>query len=651
MLDAIHFEEIKATGNLPSPRGVALEIIRLTQTDTVTIAQLARVIQSDPALTGRLLKAANSPVLGVRRPIVTVSDAVTMLGLPMVRQLALSFSLVSHYRTGSTTNPTSISFDYDAYWQDALLTGVAAQAIAAQIQIVNAEELFILGLLAQVGRLALATLYGTRYSTLVQQNAAERDTIAAPEALESAERAVFQVTHGELTGALLLDWGIPRGLCLAVEAHETPEASPLAPDSREKRMALALNLAWKLALLLRAAKHQPPDRLPQASQALIMDAAKIGIDANRLTVLMDTTLVNWAQWAAIMEVATLTFDAPVLFSNTGIVAPISATVNPQAMRVLVVDDDPLIVLEVQKLLSAAGHEVAIACNGQEALELAFKFYPEVLICDWLLPQMDGLQLVKVLRETRTGQGIYILFLTGLEQEDKLVEAFAAGVDDYLLKPLMPRVLIARVQAGQRFIQQRKELTQELEQIRSVAAELAVNNRTLQQAALTDSLTGLPNRRYAMERLQQELSTARRRSGGMSLILLDVDYFKRVNDTHGQTVGDQVLCHVAGLLRAKARLQDAICRMDGEEFLIICPDTGTQDAARCAERLRSTLNETPFVRDHLKIDLTASLGVATTTESVTSADLVTQAGRAVYRAKAEGRNRVVLALKDAFPRPA
>lgn len=663
MLDAARFEEIKATGNLPSPRGVALEIIRLTQTDSVTLVQLARAIQSDPALTGRLLKASNSPVLGVRRPIASIQDAVTLLGLPMVRQLALGFSLVSQYRSAPKKTATAMPqetpdtpFEYESYWQDALLTAVAAQTIAAQMHIANPEELFVLGLLSQVGRLALATLYDARYGAIIQK------TLNAPPAvLEQAELDAFAVTHGELTGALLMDWGIPRVLWLAVAGHEDPEHSSLAPDSREKRMSVALNLAWKLALMLRGAEAQTTEGLRQQSMSLIFDAAKIGIDANHLNLLVDEILGHWKQWAEILDISTyappavfapalpesetaLAVPAPVETRSTVAAGAQSAAQKPGAisLRVLLVDDDPSMVLVVQKLLSQAGHIVAIARNGQEALELAFKFRPDMLVTDWMMPKMDGLQLVKALRETKIGQGVYVLFLTSLEQEDKLVEAFDAGIDDYVVKPFMPRVLAARVRAGERFVQQRKMMAQDLEEIRRFAAELAVNNRKLQQAVLTDPLTGLPNRRYAMDRLQQELSTARRRNGVMSLIMVDVDHFKCINDSHGHDVGDEVLRHVSALLRAKARLQDAICRVGGEEFLIICPDTGPEDAARCCERLRSTLADTPFARDGLKISVTASLGVVTADATAVPAELVKAADRAVYRAKAEGRNRVVVA---------
>lgn len=644
MLDTARFEEIKTTGNLPSPRGVALEILRLTQTDSVTTTQLARVIQSDPALTGRLLKAANSPVLGVRRPAVSVQDAVTLLGLPMVRQLTLGFSLVSQYRKSNVENANDTPFDYEAYWQDSLLTAVAAQAIAAQMRIVNPEELFVLGLLAQVGRLALATLYDSRYGALLQQ---ARGT--TPAALVQAEVSAFGMSHSELTSALLQDWGMPHALWLAVVGHEDPDHNNLAPDSREKRMAIALSLAWKLAIILRAGKDQTSENLRQQSTALIFDAAKIGIDANYLKVLVDEVLSNWKSWAQIMEVST--FDPPPLFpTDEEAMLPAAAAVaapktDTQMIRTLLVDDDPSMILVVQKLLSASGHIVAIARNGQEALEMVFKFHPDMLVTDWMMPQMDGLQLVRALRETKIGQGIYVLFLTSLEQEDKLVEAFDAGIDDYVVKPFVPRVLAARVRAGERFVRQRKVMAQDLEEIRRFSSALAVNNRKLLQAVLTDPLTGLPNRRYAMDRLQQELSTARRRRGALSLIMLDVDYLKNVNELHGHEVGDEVLRHVAGLLRSKARLQDAICRMGGEEFLVICPDTGSEDAMRCCERLRSTLAETPFVRGNLTIGVTASLGVVTATASVIPADMVKCADRAVYRAKVEGRNRVVVAEVD------
>jgi GGDEF domain-containing protein len=156
----------------------------------------------------------------------------------------------------------------------------------------------------------------------------------------------------------------------------------------------------------------------------------------------------------------------------------------------------------------------------------------------MMPQMDGIELTRALRQTKIGRSIYVLILTGLEDEEKLVEAFEAGVDDFMNKPLKARVLAARLRAGQRVVQLQQEIERDREEIRKFAAELAVTNRRL-QVALTDALTGFPNRRYAMERISQEWSAGNRTKRPLACMVVDVDAFKIINDTYGHDVGDGV----------------------------------------------------------------------------------------------------------------
>ncbi|TAK91760.1 MAG: HDOD domain-containing protein [Burkholderiaceae bacterium] len=631
MLDPARLEELKASSNLPSPRGVALEILRLTQSEQANHLRLVHAIQADPALTGKLIKAANSPLLGMARPVLAVSDAVMLLGISMVRQLVLGFSLVNEHHAGEC-----VGFDYLAYWQDSLLTAVAAHAVAQQMKIANAEETFVLGLLSQVGRLVLASAHPDRYRRLLQEIGTHK-----PQALTQTETAVFGASHLEIGAALLQDWGFPRKFTLAVGAHEDPERGDLLPHSHEYRIAVVLNLAWEIARLLRAGQDHSQEQLQQHSHALLFHAARVGIDEEPLTMLLTTAVERWKEWAQIFEIQAYAAE-PLTFMTPTQPQSAEAPSKPTPIRSLIVDDDSALTQILRRLLVSSQHEVMIAPDGREALEMAIQFQPDIVITDWMMPQMNGLQLTRALRETRAGQNVYILFLTSLDSEERLLEAFDAGVDDYVVKPIAPRALTGRLLAAERNVQQRRALTQDIDEVRRMAQELSVNNRKLQQSALTDPLTGVPNRRYALDRLEQDISLERRRNGALSIIVLDIDYFKRINDLHGHDVGDAVLQHVAGILRAKARLQDSICRIGGEEFLVICPDTRQEDAQRCGERLRSALEAVPYQNQDLCIVVTASFGAVTMTVDMTSSDLMKCADQAVYRAKQQGRNCVVTA---------
>jgi diguanylate cyclase (GGDEF)-like protein len=208
------------------------------------------------------------------------------------------------------------------------------------------------------------------------------------------------------------------------------------------------------------------------------------------------------------------------------------------------------------------------------------------------------------------------------------------------KPLKPRVLTARLRAGQRIIKLQQEIERDREEIRHFAAELAVTNRRLQEVALTDVLTGFPNRRYAMDRMQQEWAAAQRSGRPMACLAIDLDDFKKVNDTYGHDVGDIVLAKTSAALKADLRAQDVICRTGGDEFLVICPDTGLESAVVCAERVRRSVEDLVIPVGTLVLKGTVSIGVSVRDSGMPDADaLIKRADQGAYLAKQRGRNKV------------
>jgi diguanylate cyclase (GGDEF)-like protein len=635
--DKSRFDEIKASGLLPSPKGVALAVMQLAQDERTTNAAIARAIKADPALSGRLVKAANTVQFGRRRPVGSVPDAIVVLGLNTVRQLALGFSLVSDYRSGRCRN-----FDYDRFWAHSLIKALAMQAIATHVRIAVPEETFLLGLLSGIGRLALASVYPEEYSELVA------DAACSDRRLLAAEKQRFATDHLQLTACLLTDWGLPGVLVGPTLHHETPAAAPFEQGSRAYGLTYALHLAATLGDICLAPEESRATRLHE----LFDFGKRIGLDAEKITGVADQSVKDWQEWGQLLEVAShpvpsfaelaQSARAPDARSDDA-VSQIDAR-----LRVLVVDDDRSTLLLLDKLLHDAGYQVFTATDGQQGLQMAMECRPHLIVADWLMPQMDGLQFCRTLRSTTIGRGVYLLLLTGVEDEARLVDAFDAGVDDYVVKPVNKRLLLARLKAGERVVSLQTEVESDREEIRRFAAELALTNRRLQEAALLDSLTGIPNRRYAMDRIHQEWSAAERSSRRLACMLIDVDHFKRINDTYGHDVGDIVLQRVADALKLTARTQDVICRIGGEEFLVVCPDTDAAAAAQCAERLRSAANALRVSVGNVSLQVTISIGVAAMDATMRGPDsMIKAADQAVYAAKQAGRNRTCVYR----PRPA
>lgn len=625
-IDLAKFDQLKGTGDLPSPKGAALAIIRLTQRDDTSLVSLAHAVKSDPAFVARLIKAANGVRMGAGgRPIASIQDALLVLGIPAVRSMALGFSLLSNFSSGSCRN-----FDYPRFWSHSLAFAVALQSLVKITHAAPADEAFSIGLLAHIGELALATMFPDEYSRLLAQRA---DT-DSPADLLQREHATFVMTHNELTAAMMIDWGLPKVFAEPVLHHETPEKAEFRDGDRMHAMLWSLVLADRIAGICLAADDQR-----RAMMAPLLQLGEsLSIDGESLIAMCDLAAREWREWGDLLQVRT--HEVPP-FEELSQPLPAAPSVEEgAAMRVLVVDDDGGMRTLLRAMLSGQGHDVYEATNGQEAFEKTLEIRPEIIVLDWLMPEMDGLELTRALRQTKVGRSVYILLLTGVEEDDKLVEAFEAGVDDFMVKPLKPRLLAARLRAGQRVINLQREVERDREEIRHFAAELAVSNRRLQEAALTDPLTGFPNRRYVIERVEQEWAASSRNKRPLSCMVIDVDAFKSVNDRHGHDVGDAVLKETALALKSGLRSHDVISRIGGDEFLVICPETDLPSALVCAERMRKAVEGLEVQSEGTPLRGSVSIGIAVRDATMSDADaLIKCADRGVYLAKQRGRNRL------------
>jgi len=296
------------------------------------------------------------------------------------------------------------------------------------------------------------------------------------------------------------------------------------------------------------------------------------------------------------------------------------------VRVLIADDDPVARRILEALLGKYGYDVVSVCDGTEALEeLQKPEGPNLVISDWMMPGMDGLELCRKSRELNRSDYIYFIILTTKGRKEDTVQGLEAGADDYLVKPFDQSELRCRIKIGERIL--------DLE-------------RRIVRLASTDHLTGVLNRRAFVERMEGEVQRSSREGTPLSLVLVDIDHFKQINDRFGHQAGDLVLQRFVETLLESVRPYDFVGRHGGEEFVVCLPGTDADQAGHVAERMRKEVEETriELVDGTETLQLTASFGVASSRQGSkeTVDSLTRRADEAMYRAKNGGRNRVCMA---------
>jgi diguanylate cyclase (GGDEF)-like protein len=296
-------------------------------------------------------------------------------------------------------------------------------------------------------------------------------------------------------------------------------------------------------------------------------------------------------------------------------------------RVLIADDVPDNVKLLKLCLEDEGYEVVTAVNGQQALALASECVPDTILLDVMMPVLDGVEACRQLKQDERLGAIPVIMVTALDQEHDVIRGLDAGADDYITKPFNERVVAARTRAAVRR--------------REAVAENARLMHELEQQATTDALTGLLNRRTFFAGFERELRLSCRHDTPLSVLLMDLDFFKKVNDDYGHPVGDATLRAVAAQLKREFRTTDLLCRFGGEEFGMLLPSTDEANARDSGERARTAIAEMDISAGASQIRITASFGVASRLGDCCSVDeLLELADEALKVAKQTGRNRVV-----------
>ncbi|HEY3999505.1 MAG TPA: response regulator [Candidatus Xenobia bacterium] len=318
---------------------------------------------------------------------------------------------------------------------------------------------------------------------------------------------------------------------------------------------------------------------------------------------------------------------------------LSRLAREERVRILLAEDDEISRMILEDMLLSWGYEVIAVEDGTQALDvLNQEDPPRLAVLDWMMPGMDGLQVCREVRSRRQEPYIYLLLLTARFEKEDIVEGLDAGADDYLVKPVDGHEFKVRLRAGRRVL----DLQEELISAREV----------LRLQATRDPLTGLLNRGAILDLMTAELSRQRRQRLPLSVLMLDIDHFKVVNDTHGHQAGDAVLRETARRMRSTIRPYDGIGRYGGEEFIVVLPGADTAGVEKIAARVRRRLDEEPMLAGDKTLHVTASFGIANSLEMSEPdvASLIRAADMALYRAKHNGRNRVETAIASDYAAP-
>ncbi len=297
------------------------------------------------------------------------------------------------------------------------------------------------------------------------------------------------------------------------------------------------------------------------------------------------------------------------------------------MKVLIADDSPTTRFSLRNNLIEWGYEVEEACDGREAWRLLnLDDPPRIAILDWMMPEMEGVEICRKLQDRSNGPFVYTILLTSRNDSKDLVCGLESGAHNFQFKPYSPIELRSHVNVGKRLVESDDKL-------KEYAAQM-------ERLATTDSLTGILNRRHFLKCGEEEIERACRYERSLSILLMDIDHFKNVNDTYGHAAGDEALRTMTKMCRLALRTNDIFGRMGGEEFAAVLPEIDIKNALEVSERIRMSLEKLEIDYDGKPIRITVSIGV-TSLESLDRniESLLKRADKALYTAKNNGRNRI------------
>ncbi|MFP4601489.1 MAG: diguanylate cyclase [Halochromatium sp.] len=607
-----------AADKLPSPNGVALAIMELWEDEHATINQIAHLVQSDPALSGRLLRLANSASTGLR-PVTSIPEAVVRIGLKSVGELAVAFSVidVNHY------DERCQAFDYQGFWSQCLLMALVSRELGRATCVAPPEELFTCALMMRIGILAFATIFPQAYSVLIETH---------PGDLGVAERQQFGFDHNDLSAEMLIDFGLPVALVEPAKFHEHSSKADFEERSRGAKLATLFHLAYQLST---TCLEKGIGEASQANRTKTL-ARRLDLPIDQLSKLLKQSVNEWQEWSKILDIPAAPLpptDTPA--SEDDPAASSSPGGKLQALLIHAEGGDHAL----QSLLEARSIHVHACREQNEFLRLALQIQPQLIF----IGEDAGIEkdrLCRLIRSTEWGKTVYLVSILDGYESEQVTQALSAGADTCIPEDIDEQALDAHLVVVRRFFDLQAKWEHDRAELRRIANELALSHRRMEVLSLTDQLTGLPNRRSAIEALGQAWSVSERSNLPMSVIMIDIDHFKRINDQFGHAAGDQVLADVAKALKADTRQGDSSYRMGGEEFLLLSSALDIKQIIVVAERLRRRIAALDIDCGGHRIQLSISLGAAQREAEHEHFDaLLSAADKALYAAKSGGRNRV------------
>lgn len=608
---------------LPTPNGVALAIMKAWEDENTSIQYIAKLVQMDPSLSGNILKLANSAVSG-RRPVASVPEAIVRVGMKTVGQLAVAFSLI-----GNDTLTHCPAFDHQKYWTRCLLLAVLSRSLAKATQIAPPDDIFACGLLARIGILGLASVYPEAYSDILSKPLLDQIEL---------EKEILGISRNELSEAMMIDFCVPAALAVPTRYHEDPFHSGFELNSRPYKIATLLHLAYCLS----EAAISDDGMINTDTNVIVKICQELNLEEGVIDTIFNDSIDEWREWSEtfqlkiddIQDFESLKFDGPTQrLSND-----ISDVSDVSILKTVIVADDTL--YDSLKSVLTQLNLTPIFCEkSSTAIQLAIKNQANVFFTS-----QHNQQFVELLRGSKQCDASYLFFVLEKPNSELETQGYAAGADDVITQNILVSHLKARLQPAIRMLRRYDRWHNDQTELRRIARELSLSHRQQQLLALTDQLTELPNRRAAMDALDKAWNLSIRKQTPFSLLFLDIDHFKTINDSFGHDIGDEVLKAVAKILKQSTRIEDTVARVGGEEFFLISPNLPIREALIAAERLRLKIEMTNFILGETNLNLTISIGIAIIEKTMQSReDLMISADQALYAAKNNGRNSIALNL--------